>query len=223
MSCGGAPSAGHFFLSGGLPHGTEYPQNNQSSSGTHHQALPRSARLQRHLALRGRGRSACPRRRERRRKDDADEHPDGALPPRRGTHPDQRGGSRLPLPQRRIRRRTWDGAPAVHAGGEHDGAGEHRPGLHAGVVSPEAEPRHGARPHRRGGGEVRARRRPGRLRLAAFRRRTAARGAGEDALPRRALPHPRRTDQRPHAAGDGRADPPAQTDDERTLHRLHQP
>ncbi len=65
-------------------------------------------------------------RRERRRQDDADEHPVRPLCRRRGQRRGVRPAAAAGRSARGARRRHRHGAPAFHAGRQHDGAGEHR-------------------------------------------------------------------------------------------------
>ena len=110
----------------------------------------------------------------------------------------------VPQPGRRHRRRHRHGPPALHAGRQLHGPGEHRPGQRAEARRPPG-PRGGPaadpgdlRPLHARAGPRRARRGP--------RRRCPPAGRDrQGALPRRPHPDPRRADRRPGAAGGRRA------------------
>ena len=150
------------------------------------------------------GRGARAARRERGRQEHALEHPHRSLPAGRGVDQPVRRGGPLRLAERRDRRGHRHGAPALPPRAAVHGRREHHP-RRAPAGGAELRRQPASDRARRGGSRraVRDRRRSACARLAALRRRAAARRDPEGPLPRGADPDPRRADRRAHAAGGG--------------------
>src|SRR5919109_1132687 len=178
------------------------PSASSRADAGDHQAVPRRRRERRSRFRGGRRRGARAARRERRRQEHALQHPDRALPARRGRDLPLRAAGRVPRAARCARGGDRHGPPALPARRAVHRRGERRPRRppRRGPRVPASPPRNRAA-RRRALEAVRARRRAARPDLAALARRAAARRDPEGALPRGARPHPRRADRRPHAAG----------------------
>ena len=162
----------------------------------HRQTVPRSRGQRRRQRDGSRRDDPRHHRRERRRQVDVDEDALRRPPARRGDGHRQRRRATLPLASRRDRGRDRDGVPALPAGRQLHGLGEHRARRRAGhAVEPPSRDRDPpvARPRQ----AIWPRGRPERARQRPRRRPEAARRDPQGPVPRRPDHHPRRTDGGP--------------------------